>query len=68
MAGLFRFHSIIYCKGPDTGWIDRSRLDHLSKMIASIPDDDAEKWSVLGRLRENGPAAVKNLRRLHATI
>jgi len=51
---------------PDVaGWIGRSRLDHPSKTIASIPEDDTEKWSVIGRLREYGPAAVENLRRLH---
>jgi hypothetical protein len=54
---------------PDVaGWIGRTRLDHPSKTLASIPRDDAEKWAVVARLQQHAPAAVANLRRMQAAL
>jgi hypothetical protein len=49
-------------------WILNSRLDHISKTIAQIDQNDHEKLSVVTRIRENALPAITNLTRLAEEI
>ena len=45
-------------------WMQASRLDGFSKMIAEVAEDDAPRRDLLRRMRAQGPAAFANLMRL----
>ncbi|QIK97047.1 hypothetical protein G7076_12005 [Sphingomonas sp. HDW15A] len=45
-------------------WIQASRLDGFSGMIAGIATDDVQRRDLLRRMRAQGPAAFANLMRL----
>jgi hypothetical protein len=45
-------------------WMQDSRLDGFSKMIAEVAEDDAPRRDLLRQMRAQGPAAFANLMRL----
>jgi NAD(P)-binding Rossmann-like domain len=47
-------------------WMTNSRLDGFSKMTASIEEDEHEKIAILEELRNNGMAAMGNVKKLLA--
>jgi hypothetical protein len=48
-------------------WMTNSRLDGFSKMTASIQEDEHEKIAILEELRNNGMAAMDNVKKLMAS-
>jgi NAD(P)-binding Rossmann-like domain len=48
-------------------WMTHSRLDGFSKMTASIQENEHEKIAILEALRENGMAAMGNVKKLLAS-
>jgi hypothetical protein len=48
-------------------WMTNSRLDGFSKMTASIQEDEHDKIAILQELRNNGMAAMGNVKKLMAT-
>jgi hypothetical protein len=48
-------------------WMTHSRLDGFSKMTASIEEDEHEKIAILEELRNNGMAAMGNVKKLMAS-
>jgi hypothetical protein len=48
-------------------WMTNSRLDGFSKMTASIQEDEHDKIAILEELRNNGMAAMDNVKKLMAS-
>jgi hypothetical protein len=48
-------------------WMTNSRLDGFSKMTASVQEDEHEKIAILEELRNNGMAAMGNVKKLMAS-